>query len=114
MAKKRPRPRKKVSKSRRQPGASSELPFVIPDRRAIEGIMRDFVGQMSGASAAKTPLDQAQALIYQAVDNPDPAERIKLAKRALDLSADCADAYVLLAENTPSRKAALDYYAKAV
>jgi tetratricopeptide (TPR) repeat protein len=69
---------------------------------------------MFGGAAKKTPLDEAQALIYQAVELPDPAERIKLARKALEISGDCADAYVLLAENAPSRKAALGYYEQAV
>src|SRR5262249_7461217 len=63
---------------------------------------------------AQSPLAQAQALLDRAFETPDPAERIRLARQALDLSPDCADAYVLLAENTRSRKTTLDYYEKGV
>jgi tetratricopeptide (TPR) repeat protein len=45
----------------------------------------------------KTPLEQAQSLIYQALETVGK-KRLELAERALKLSADCADAYVLLAE----------------
>lgn len=44
-----------------------------------------------------TPLDQAQELIYDAWDSSGK-RRVELALRALEISKDCADAYVLLAE----------------
>ena len=43
------------------------------------------------------PLDQAQDLMYEAWDTPTKRDRIALAKRALDLSGLCADAWSLLA-----------------
>ena len=52
--------------------------------------------------------------MYQAFGTPDPEERVKLAKQAIDLSPDCADAYVLLAKLTKSRKEALDLFEKGV
>jgi hypothetical protein len=47
-----------------------------------------------------TPLEQAQELVYDAYESDSARERVRLAKEALALSADCADAYVLLAEET--------------
>lgn len=47
-----------------------------------------------------TPLDQAQELIYDALETGNPRKRAKLARKALEISPDCADAYVLLAEET--------------
>ena len=114
MAKKRPHPRKKASKPPRRSRSAPGSPPALADRRAIEGILWGFVGEASGGSAAKTPLQQAQELVYQAFAVPDPAQKIALARRALDVSADCADALVLLAEHAPSRKAALDFYEQAV
>lgn len=49
------------------------------------------------AAAAETPIEQAQELMYQAW-NASGKRRVELARRALELSKDCADAYVLLAE----------------
>jgi tetratricopeptide (TPR) repeat protein len=46
----------------------------------------------------ETPLEQAQALVAQAYELTAPKRRRELARQALALSADCADAYSLLAE----------------
>jgi tetratricopeptide (TPR) repeat protein len=45
----------------------------------------------------KTPVEQAQSLIYEALETVGK-RRLELAEQALKISADCADAYVLLAE----------------
>jgi tetratricopeptide (TPR) repeat protein len=45
-----------------------------------------------------TPLEQAQELVYKAWEVETSAECWRLARRALRLSPDCADAYLLLAE----------------
>lgn len=47
-----------------------------------------------------TPLNRAQEVMYDAWEEPSPKRRIALAKQALEISPDCADAYVLLAEET--------------
>jgi tetratricopeptide (TPR) repeat protein len=119
MAKKKRQPPKKGPKHppRRgpKPRASSEaeLPKRLPDRRAIEGVMRGFLGELLGP-IEETPLTKAQDLIYQAFEEPDPEKRAGLAKQALALSPDCADAHVLLAEQARTRKEALDLYQQAV
>jgi len=93
----------------------------IVDRRAMEKIMsdigkllnerefasvdeaNDFLQEMLAkggpppSSPAYTPLEQAQELMYEAWDSFGK-RRVELARRALDISKDCADAYVLLAE----------------
>jgi tetratricopeptide (TPR) repeat protein len=46
----------------------------------------------------ETPLEKAQELIYQAWETTDRKERIRLAKEALRVCQDCADAYIVLAE----------------
>jgi tetratricopeptide (TPR) repeat protein len=48
----------------------------------------------------ETDLERAQDLLFDAWEQPGRRKRISLAKKALALSADCADAYVLLAEET--------------
>jgi len=45
----------------------------------------------------KTPLEQAQQLIYEALETVGK-RRVELAEQALKISADCSDAYVILAE----------------
>lgn len=47
-----------------------------------------------------TPLEEAQEVMYEAWTTLSPPKRVKLAKKALSISADCADAYVLLAEES--------------
>jgi hypothetical protein len=49
------------------------------------------------AFSGTAPLDQAQDLMYQAWDSTGK-RRIELALKAIEISKDCADAYVLLAE----------------
>jgi len=61
------------------------------------------------------PLDEAQDLMYQAWESDDYDERIALAHRALEVSADCADAWVLLAEDgAAGLDEMLDCYRKGV
>lgn len=57
-------------------------------------------GEDLPAFEPETELEQAQALIYEAFDTFDEQRRIVLAKRALKISPDCADAYVILAEES--------------
>ncbi|MEO6095562.1 MAG: hypothetical protein ABIW76_07750 [Fibrobacteria bacterium] len=65
-------------------------------------------------SMALDPLDEAQSLIYEAW-NSEGSEKIGLARRALDLSKDCADAYLILAEEeAKTQEAALGLYRKAL
>jgi tetratricopeptide (TPR) repeat protein len=102
---------KRPGRSRPDRGSSPRLPSL----QSLEGVMRQLVGQLTGAGDAdETPLGQAQQLMYEAFGQPDRAERLRLARRALAISPDCADAYVLLAENAPSRKEALALYQQGV
>jgi len=57
-------------------------------------------GSLEEAPAPSTPLERAQELIYDAFDIDDPQRRVDLAEEALEITEDCADAYVLLAEET--------------
>ena len=64
---------------------------------------------------SETPLEKAQDLMYDAWESPNPRRRVKLARQALKLSSDCADAYVLLAEETArSAEEAAELYSKGV
>ena len=88
-----------------------ELPV---DRRAIEG---DIVRMLDSEyyDESETDLGKAQDLMYDAWDEPNPATRIILAHQALEISPDCADAYVLLAEDqADSLQTALEFYKKGI
>src|SRR5262245_29374675 len=86
----------------------------LPDRRAMEGVMHQLVAGLQGQAHQDTPLGHAQALVYQAFEEPDEQRRVRLAKDALAVCPDCADAYVLLAEHATSRKEALRLYEQGV
>ncbi len=60
-----------------------------------------------------TPLEEAQEVVYQALEATG-AKRTRLARRALEISPDCADAYVLLAEATKNPHAAKRLYEEGV
>jgi tetratricopeptide (TPR) repeat protein len=65
------------------------------------------------ASTATTPLEKAQDLMYRAFDARG-RRRIQLARKALELSPDCADAYVLLAEEAIEPDVSLDLYRQGI
>lgn len=108
MAKKKRKPDRKKSPRRAQP------PTELPSREAMEAVMRELVVGLQGDTGADTLLDQAQNLVYEAFDEPNPARRLELAHEALRICPDCADAHVLLAEHAPTRKQALAHYERAV
>lgn len=73
--------------------------FASPDE------LNAFAQQALGSGALEraepaSPLERAQQLMYDAWEEPAPKRRAALAKQAIDISPDCADAYVLLAEET--------------
>lgn len=58
---------------------------------------------------------RAQEMVYEAWERAYPRDRVKLAKQALELWPDCADAWVILAENTATTlDEAEDLYTAAV
>jgi len=91
----------------------ASLPF--PDRRGMEGYIARFTADMGGFSMFIDPaIGAAQNIMYDAWDEPDPARRVRLAKIALKTSPLCADAYVLLAEQTRTRQQSLELYQSGV
>jgi tetratricopeptide (TPR) repeat protein len=92
-----------------------DLPFF--DRRGMEGFMQQAIAQQFGEQpgSGDPKLDQAQQIMYQAWSESHPGKRLTLAHQALSLSPNCADAYVLLAEeeaDTAGR--ALEFYQQGV
>ena len=103
MAKKKRKLPKRILKRPTGPIPMEEPVPELPDRRAMEGVMRGLLGGLVG-SREETPLSKAQDLMDKAFESHDPMERVELAKKALELSPDCADAYVLLAEQTKAAR----------
>ena len=135
-------PNKKQSSKKKQGAQRSKRPAPSPppmafDRRAMEKATADITRLLSSrefesvdemnaflqqamASGAplsappSTPLEQAQDLMYEAW-NAIGRRRVQLAREALALSPDCADAYVLLAEETAKTpQEARDLYQQGV
>lgn len=99
-------------------------PQPVADRRALEKVSSDitrllaeqsfetmeeaneFIGQFVGTKDIPLPerelslLEQAQDKMYEAWGARSRKARVRLAREALAISPDCADAYVLLAEET--------------
>ena len=122
----RERKRREREAIRREPEEIDDFPGPPPDRRAMERMTarigrimgerefesideaNDFLeryaseggGSLENAPPPATPLERAQELIYDAFDTDDPERRVDLAEKALEVSAECADAYVILAEET--------------
>jgi tetratricopeptide (TPR) repeat protein len=87
------------------------MPF---DLRGMEGQLAHLSGQL-GTSFFDRKTKKAQEIMYEAWDELNPARRLTLAHKALKQSENCADAYVLLAEEAAaSVDEALDYYEKGV
>lgn len=88
--------------------------LTIPDRRIMEGTMAAMLDP-AFESALPPEVQEAQALMYQAWEEDNPARRLSLARKALKISADCADAYVLLAEEEADTvERALELYQQGV
>ena len=111
-----------VSKKPRKPRAgagtgsrkkASDIP-ALPDRRAMEGALSRFTAGF-GSGPVDDALAQAQDLMYTAWETPDRRRRISLAEQALRISPLCADAYVLLAEETAATpEEAIELYRKGM
>ncbi len=98
----------------------ASTPASVPDRRLMERDLRAIGKLVAGQEfdsfddlnaclqreagrggvkwTPETALEQAQELVYRALEAPQRRERVRLAMEALKISRDCADAYVLLAE----------------
>ena len=113
MGKKKRRPHKKPRSQAKKKQRRSA--FDLPPPAVIQGMMEQLMGGLIGdPEADETPLGKAQQLVYDAYDTDDPEERVALAREALELSRDCADAYLILAEHAPTRQEALRLVREAV
>jgi tetratricopeptide (TPR) repeat protein len=97
------KPRKTQSKPDTQP-------IIVPNHVVTESLFAAMRGQ-SGEDA----ISKAQEIMYDAWEQSTQESRIALARKALEVSPLCADAYVLLAEESAnSPQEARDLFAKGV
>ena len=108
---KKPRKPKTASvAAKRKPDAVT----MLPDRRAMEGVLA-MLSSGLGTGPGGDALEDAQDLMYRAWETADQRQRVALAKEALSRSPLCADAYVLLAEETAKTPAeAIELYRKGL
>jgi tetratricopeptide (TPR) repeat protein len=128
---------KKKRKSQRKKHTAHQKHRPIPDRRAMEKTLADigrilneqefesvdeanaFLNKMLASgeplpASTETPLEKAQELMYEAWESSGK-RRTLLVQEALKISEDCADAYVLLAEESARNLAeAKELYEKGV
>src|SRR3954447_17018438 len=134
----RPRPRGERAMPSRKPrhGQRQQAAPVPFDRRMMEQQMQAITRLLEGhdfasldeanafiqqqlasgqplAAPPATPLEEAQELVYQALETPGP-RRLRLAREALARSPECADAYVLLAEAARDPQEARALYEQGV
>jgi tetratricopeptide (TPR) repeat protein len=88
----------------------------LSDDAASVAYLRGFDPLMLAAASAPAPRnrrEEAQELCYDAFQSFG-LRRTTFARKALSIDPDCADAYVLLAERSPSREKALEFYLRGV
>jgi len=113
MSKKKPAKKKKTAKKRTKQGASISAPVESPpSMQSMENLLSDLAGMGRGRRSA---VDKAQEIMYDAWEAPTRQRAVALARKALKVSPDCADAYNLLAEETAeSLEEAIELYGKGV
>lgn len=111
MTKKKSTQKGKAAKSKQ--GRSSSLPVEsFPPSSSLEFLLAGLGGKGGGKRSA---LHKAQEMMYDAWEAPTRQRAIALARKALEVSPDCADAFTLLAEETAESLAeALELYRKGV
>lgn len=83
--------------------------------KEMEKYIKSLIGKPMPEATPRSTLDMAQELCYQAWETDDRKQRIRLARQALKLCKDCADAYVILAEDeAKSLEEARAYYEEGV
>ena len=100
----------------KRPSASSAPPIDAKDGDSVldRAVLEAFASQFA-SSRASTAVDQAQDMMFDAMEEPDRRKRVALAHKALLVSADCADAWLMLARETAvTPEDSVNFHAKAV
>lgn len=93
--------------------AGQDFADIEEANRFLQDLMSKGGGRIP-ATSARTPLEEAQNVMYSAWDATG-VQRVRLARKALKISPDCADAYVLLAEEAAHTiEEARDFFAGGV
>jgi len=113
MSKKKPAKKKKTAKKRTKQGDPDSSP--LEPLHSMQSLER-FLASLAGMSlSGRSDVSEAQNIMYDAWEAPTRQRAVALARKALEVSPDCADAYNLLAEETTeSFEEALDLYRKGV
>jgi len=112
MSKKKPAKKKPGKKKAKQGPSDSASVEHLPSLRSMEGLL---AGIGSRDRSKRSAVDEAQEIMYDAWEAPTRQRAVALAKKALTISADCADAYNLLAEQSAeSLEEVLALYRKGV
>ncbi|MBW1811771.1 MAG: hypothetical protein JRJ87_26520 [Deltaproteobacteria bacterium] len=113
MSKKKTAKKKKPAKKKpKKKNSGAAQPAALPPVRSIESHLAGIAGM---GFQERSAVDEAQEIIYDAWEAPTRPRAVALARKALTVSADCADAYNLLAELTSkSLDQAIDLFRKGV
>jgi len=105
--------KKKVNKAGNSESRRPAKPqrFVFSASASLEGLLRKLA---SGRGKTRSPLAIAQEIADLAWQAPRLQEQAELARQALSVSPDCADAYVILANQAVSREQARQLLEEAV
>ncbi|MGZ6275093.1 MAG: hypothetical protein ACXWMI_03155 [Syntrophales bacterium] len=96
---------RKKATSKKQ--GSNIIPF---SPKSFEGMLTGMFG-----GGERRAIDEAQDIIYDAWEATTKKRRIALARKALEISPDCADAYIILAETeAASSEDIINFYRKGV
>jgi len=76
-------------------------------------VQTHFIGKRIEDFVPETSLEKAQDIVFRAYSIKG-RRQIHMAREALQVDPNCADAYILLAERTPLRDRQLDYYTQAL
>ncbi len=106
--------RLRIKKKKRRPSAANDPALAsMPSPEVMEGIMVRTTG--FGDTRLSDADGEAQDIMYDAWDAPNLQRAVALARQALAVSPDCADAYNLLAELTAgSLQEGVEIYRKGV
>jgi tetratricopeptide (TPR) repeat protein len=102
--------KKTVAKNAKQGHSDTPAIESPPPLQSMESLLAG----IGGGQRERSAVGEAQEIMYDAWNAPTHQLAVTLAKKALTISADCADAYNLLAEETAKVDEAIDLYRKGV